>query len=326
MNSMNRTNFINNMTPFVYCDPQMGKLIKIADNIANSKANILITGESGTGKDLLAKYIHSKSLRKNKKLYSVNCAALPEGLLESELFGYEKGAFTDAVCSKPGKLELAEGSTFLFDEISEMSVNLQAKLLRVLQENEIERLGAKSSKKINVRFIAISNKNLKQMIENQTFRNDLYFRFNVINLHIPPLRTRLKDIVVLTDFFIQQSLKNNNLGENKKLSTLALQKMLQYQWPGNVRELQNVIERSVILSANTIINEKDIVLSEIDSLDNMNCLSYQPGTKLKDVEKKTILDTLFFANYNRTKTAEILGISIRTLRNKLNEYKLQGDL
>lgn len=298
-------------------DPRMKRILEVAESVAVSRASILITGESGTGKELLARFVHAKSPRAARRFVAVNCAAVPEGLLESELFGFEKGAFTGADQRKLGKFEQANDSTFLLDEISEMPLTLQAKMLRVLQEGEIERLGGHGPIKVNVRIIATSNRSMDKMVKAGEFREDLFYRLNVIPLQIPALRTRPLDIENLTQAFIELSTSENLKGE-RVLAPEALEKLKRYQWPGNVRELQNVIERSVLLSSQRLIQAEQILLPEGDPSERD--ISFTPGTTVNEAEKQLILKTLEFTGQNRTRAAEMLGISIRTLRNKLHEY------
>lgn len=299
-------------------DHKMRKVYEMAESVAVSRASVLITGESGTGKELLARFIHAKSPRAVKRFVALNCAAVPEGLLESELFGFEKGAFTGADQRKLGKFEQAHESTFLLDEISEMPLLLQAKLLRVLQEGEVERLGGQVPQKVNVRIIATTNRSLEAMVKSGEFREDLYYRLNVIPLQIPPLRVRPLDIENLSAHFVATSCAENGM-PGKVLSEQAKQKLKNYRWPGNVRELQNVIERSILLSQVQEIGEEHILLPEASEQEPMH--SFSPGMTVGEVERLLILKTLEFTSQNRTKAAEMLGISIRTLRNKLNEYK-----
>ena len=298
-------------------DSEMKRLVVMAENIAASRATVLITGESGTGKEVLAKFIHEKSPRSTKRLVAVNCAAIPSELLESELFGYEKGAFTGASTSKPGKFELANDSTFLLDEISELPMLLQAKLLRVIQEGEVERLGAKQPVRVNVRLIATSNRDLPQMIREGRFREDLYYRLNVVPLHVAPLRKRPKDIDLLARFFTEVSSHLNGKAP-KSLSEEALTKMKQWNWPGNVRELENVIERSVILSQAAILSGADILIAGFEAKVQDGDLT--AGLTIAEAERRLIMKTLEHTAQNRTQAARLLGISIRTLRNKLHEY------
>lgn len=298
-------------------DPKMRQILKMAENIALSRASVLISGESGTGKELLARFIHSKSSRALKKFHAINCAAVPEGLLESELFGYEKGAFTGADNKKPGRFEQAHDSTFLLDEISEMPLLLQAKLLRVLQEGEVERLGGTASVRVNVRVIATTNRNLQQMVSAGSFREDLYYRLNVIPIEIPPLRMRPKDIELLSRLFVDASCAENSIA-SKQLCDSALAKLLSWSWPGNVRELQNVLERSALLCTEQNMQSEHILINNYVAPSEP---ALGPGMTVGEAEKLLIMKTLEFTEQNRTKAAQMLGISIRTLRNKLNEYK-----
>ena len=301
-------------------DPRVSQILAIAENIASSKATVLLQGESGTGKELMARFIHARSSRASNVFYAVNCAALPEGLLESELFGHEKGAFTGAVERKIGKFELADRSTFLLDEISEMPLPLQAKLLRVLQEGEVERLGGRQPIKINVRSIATTNRDLREMVREGGFREDLYYRLNVIPLKIPALRYRPKDIEQLSQHFVDQSCVENGL-PSKRLTVEAMQTLLEYPWPGNVRELKNSIERSVLLCQGLSLRPQDLLLNDLGEYGNLTLDQLKPGMTVAEAEKRLIIKTLEHTKQNRTHAARMLGISIRTLRNKINEYK-----
>ncbi len=310
-------------------DPVLNSVMITATNVAASKATVLISGESGTGKELLSKYIHQKSNRSANRFVAINCAALPDGLLESELFGYERGAFTGAVAQKIGKFEVASGSTILLDEISEMSLPLQAKLLRVLQEEEVDRLGGRCPIKVNLRVIATTNRDLKAMVLEQRFREDLYYRLNVIPLHIPPLRERPDDIVILANNFAQVAAIMNQRTPSS-LSERALNKIQRWSWPGNVRELENVIERAVLLSKSNEITAEDIFIDERKGDVPSNPLNLRDrafpvhGITIAEMEKQLIFKTLEETKQNRTRAAKILGISIRTLRNKLHEYGAMG--
>jgi len=313
-------------------DAEMKRLLKLAENVASSRATVLICGESGTGKEVIARFIHARSSRASRRFVAVNCAAIPSDLLESELFGHERGAFTGATQAKPGKFELANESTFLLDEISEMPLLLQAKLLRVIQEGEIERLGAKIPLKINVRLIATTNRDLQQMVYEGKFREDLFYRLNVIPLRVPPLRARPDDIELLARFFVEVSVHLNGKTP-KQLATCALQKLLGWRWPGNVRELENVIERSVLISSGEAIAADDIALAGFDEAvpstspdhgSEKGGLILKPGMTVFEAERCLILKTLEHTRQNRTQAAVLLGISIRTLRNKLHEYNGTG--
>ncbi len=304
-------------------DAEFKRIIQIAANVATSKATILIHGESGTGKELLARFIHEKSSRHGKRLIAINCAAVPEGLLESELFGYERGAFTGAMGLKIGKMELATNSTILLDEISEMPLMLQAKLLRVLQEEEVDRLGARMPTKVDIRVIATTNRDLRQMVNDGKFREDLYYRLNVIPLTIPALRMRPYDVQLLAEHFLKVSaiLNNRNI---EKFSFGALLKLQNWNWPGNVRELENVVERAVLMASSSEVQGEDVLIENISTFAmpakfDMGALA--SGMTLAEMEKQLILKTLETTGQNRTRAAEILGISIRTLRNKLAEYR-----
>ena len=298
-------------------DPEMQRVLLLAENVAASRATVLICGESGTGKEMLARFIHAKSPRAAKRLVAVNCAAIPSELLESELFGYEKGAFTGAHQQKLGKFELATESTFLLDEISELPLLLQAKLLRVIQEGEVERLGGRAPQKVNVRIIATANRDLKALVKTGSFREDLYYRLNVIPLHVPPLRQRPRDVEMLARFFLQVS-SHMNARTSRELSESAVIKLKQWSWPGNVRELENVIERAVLLSNQTLIEDNEIYIGDFKPTEISDRLG--PGMTVFQVERELILQTLEHTKQNRTHAAKMLGISIRTLRNKLHEY------
>lgn len=299
-------------------DSKMKEVLRIAENVAPSRATILIQGESGTGKELLAQYIHTKSHRASKTFVALNCAAVPDGLLESELFGFEKGSFTGADNRKIGKFELAHMSTLMLDEISELPLNLQSKILRVLQEGEIERVGGVKPIKIDVRIIAASNKKLSDLVSQGKFREDLFYRLNVIPVEIPPLRLRRSDINLLSELFVGYSCSENGIAI-KKFTALALAKLTSWKWPGNVRELQNVIERAVLLTAGSEISDIDLVISNFEEGSSSNEIS--AGMTVQEAEKLLILKTLEFTSQNRTQAAHMLGISIRTLRNKLSEYR-----
>ncbi len=323
---------------FLFRDPAMERVVKMADQIAGSDASILITGESGTGKEVIAKYVHSRSKRANKPFISVNCAAIPEALLESELFGHEKGAFTGAIARRIGKFEEASGGTLLLDEISEMDVRLQSKLLRAIQERVIDRVGGGKPVPVDIRILATSNRNLADAVREGSFREDLLFRLNVVNLKLPALRDRPGDIAALSEHFVVKYAKANGLPP-RELSPEARAALLKAPWPGNVRELENTLHRAVLLSSGDIIGPDAIVLPDGMGLNEAaatSSLSAQlaqtaqtmsaalVGRTVADVERDLILDTLDHTLGNRTHAANILGISIRTLRNKLNQYADEG--
>jgi DNA-binding NtrC family response regulator len=291
---------------------RMRTIVSTAENLAASDITVLIHGESGTGKELLARRIHGLSKRKNKPLVAVNCAAIPDNLLESELFGHEKGSFTGATEKKIGKFELAQGGTILLDEIGEMSMMLQSKLLRVLQEKEIDRVGGKEPISVDVRVIATTNKDLTRECTEGRFREDLYYRLNVFPVKVPPLRERPEDIPVLTMHFVEKfsACSGKTI---KGLSEESLDFLIKRQWRGNVRELENIIQRAVFLCKGDFISMDDLLLEDIVDRSGAN-------GNLRDMEKDLILQTLKDVDGNKTQAAKILGISVRTIRNKLNAY------
>jgi two-component system response regulator FlrC len=302
----------------VFSSEKMKRLVKLAEDIARSDTTVLIYGESGTGKELLARHIHSASPRREKPFVAVNCAAIPDTLMESELFGFEKGAFTGATEKKIGKFELANGGTILLDEIGEMSMALQAKLLRVLQEKEIDRVGAKQPVPVDIRVIATTNRDLyKESLEGK-FREDLYYRLSVFPLHIPPLRERTEDIPVLAEHFLKKF--SSEIGKNVSgFTEEAMEFLMRRHWRGNIRELENTIHRAVHLAKTDVIEVDDFMLyEEVSSPDAM------PHGSIKDMERNLILKTLREVNGNKTKAAKMLGVSVRTIRNKLNEYGMNG--
>ncbi len=303
-------------------DPATKKLLNLVRKVAPSRATLLIQGESGTGKELIARQIHALSRRRDMPFVAVNCAALPQHLLESELFGHEKGAFTGAVNRKLGKFELAHRGTLLLDEISEMDLGLQAKLLRVLQESELDRVGGRLPVAIDTRVLATTNRNLEEMVSESTFRQDLYYRLDVVRLVLPPLRERCGDILPLASYFLKKSSNCNNLSQ-KKLSPAAEDVLLGHHWPGNVRELENTVERAVLLAEEEIIHPEDLFPGEKHATSNLACREAH-DLSLKKMEKRMIHAALDRHGGNRTHAAKVLGISVRTLRNKLNEYK-RGD-
>lgn len=308
----------------IYGDKKTEAVLKMAKQIAPSEASVLITGSSGTGKEIFSRFIHDNSKRASQRFVAVNCAAIPEALLESELFGYEKGAFTGAVARRIGKFEEASNGTLLLDEISEMNIALQAKLLRAIQEKEIDRLGGKAPVKVDTRIIATSNRNLEQCVADGTFRQDLYYRLNVINLNIPDLKDRPGDIIVLAKHFIKKYSELNEL-PMKDLSKEAENLLLAYTWPGNVRELENTMHRAVLLSAGDEIDADAVMLKDKVSVTEKPAEQLSGvGQTVASMERKLILDTMESTAWNRSTAATILGISIRTLRNKLKQYQDEG--
>ena len=328
-------------------DPAMKSVLNMADRVAPSDATILITGESGTGKEVMSRYIHQKSKRAGGPFISLNCAAIPENLLESELFGHEKGAFTGAVARRVGKFEEANGGTLLLDEVSEMHPSLQAKLLRAIQERVIDRIGGKGPVKVDIRLIATSNRDLESYVKEGNFREDLYHRLNVINLALPPLRDRPSDIVSLAEMFAEKYGEQNDLPK-KKISAAAAARLKAHDWPGNIRELENTMHRAVLMSQENEIEAAAILISgqkqpapEQNVVQTAQAVAQTAekaagnpqeeasaplplvGRTVADVERELILSTLDHCLGNRTHAANILGISIRTLRNKLKEYGAQ---
>lgn len=343
----------------IYNSPQMQQVVSMAEKIAPSDASVLITGESGTGKEVMARHVHRKSNRKTGNFISVNCAAIPENLLESELFGHEKGAFTGAVTRRVGKFEEANNGTLLLDEISEMDARLQAKLLRAIQEREIDRVGGNKPVKINIRILATSNRDLQKEVAKGTFREDLFFRLNVISLPLPPLRDRAGEIKPLAEMFIQKYSKANGMPP-RPLADAALEKLEAHSWPGNVRELENICHRAVLMASGNKIDTDAIILPSITGVSSPRPAAAQPepqttapqqpaaetsaasasqeeasnsgakeqknliGRTVASVERELILETLDHCLGNRTHAANILGISIRTLRNKIKLYGENG--
>ena len=312
----------------IYGDKKTEAVLKMAKQIAPSEANVLLTGASGTGKEIFSRFIHDNSKRANKKFVAVNCAAIPETLLESELFGYEKGAFTGAVSRRIGKFEEASDGTLLLDEISEMDISIQAKLLRAIQEKEIDRIGGRAPIKVNTRIIATSNRNLDEAVKNGTFRQDLYYRLNVVNINLPSLKDRPDDIIVLAKHFVKKYSELNEL-PLKVISKAAEDKLMSYLWPGNVRELENTVHRAVLLSTQEEIEADAVILDDADSIISRTAApgpsaTAPQGTTLAGMERNLIIDTLKHTMGNRTVAAQILGISIRTLRNKLKQYEAEG--
>ena len=328
---------------------EMLNLLDVTKNVSKSKATVLIQSESGTGKELLAHYIHDHSERAGKPFVAVNCAALPDTLLESELFGYKKGAFTGANQDHRGKFEQAHTGTILLDEISEMALPLQAKLLRVLQEHEIDKVGGKEPIQVDVRVVATTNRGMLEMVESGKFREDLYFRLNVIPLALPALRERMDDLPVLVEHFLDKHSRLNNR-ERPTVSPETMAILRDYRWRGNVRELENVVERALLLCDGKEIKPHNLLMHSQMGKQSINqdlarattsqptsesaeeipeskdsALGIEVGMSMKEAEKKLIFETLRETGGNRTKAAKILGISIRTLRNKLNEYRAEGE-
>jgi DNA-binding NtrC family response regulator len=321
----------------IYRDDATARVVKLAQQVAASEASVLITGESGTGKEVLARYVHARSGRARKPLICVNCAAIPETLLESELFGHEKGSFTGAVARRIGKFEEATGGTLLLDEISEIDVRLQAKLLRAIQERIIDRVGGTRPVPIDIRIIATSNRNLAEAVREGTFREDLLFRLNVVNLKIPPLRERPADVLELADYFVKKYTAANGVPA-RTLSQEARRTLTLNYWPGNVRELENTMHRAVLMASGEDIGPEAILTPDGVRLDQQRSAPAVAhaafaaeqvsrglvGRTVAEVERDLILETLKHCLGNRTHAANVLGISIRTLRNKLNEYSADG--
>ena len=297
----------------------MKKILKDVEKIAQSNASVFISGESGTGKEVIAQEIHNLSQRNQSPFIKVNCAALSETLIESEFFGHEKGAFTGAMGKRLGRFELANQGSLLLDEITEIPLSLQPKLLRAIQEQEFERVGGTRTIHVDIRFIATSNRDLKQAIGENRFREDLFYRLNVLPIRIPPLRERKEEILPLSRYFLNRFCRENHK-KQKRLSKKAEEKLLQYDWPGNIRELGNILERSVVLSSTETVEAEDLHLEQKKETAIQEAVSFKETT-LDDLEKKLILQTLENHNQNRTKSAQILGISVRTLRNKLKLYR-----
>ncbi|RLG10629.1 sigma-54-dependent Fis family transcriptional regulator [Candidatus Pacearchaeota archaeon] len=319
---------------------QMKKIYELAKKVAPSSSTVLILGESGTGKEVLAKYIHFCSKRKGP-FVTINCAAIPEELLEAELFGYEKGAFTGAIKSKPGKFEIANKGTLFLDEIGDLSLKLQAKLLRVIQEKQVERLGSDHSIKVDVRILAATNKDLEKEVQEGRFREDLFFRLNVIPIKLPPLRERKEDIPLLIQFFLKRICEREGI-EEKKFTSQAIKALLNYPWPGNIRELENFIERVVILSENNIIGIEDLSLSTLSSklqiresltedkdmlikylsLPQISENGIELNKLLKEIEVYYLKKALEISKGVKTKAAKLLGLNRTTFIEKLKKYNL----
>ncbi|MHC6645871.1 sigma-54-dependent transcriptional regulator [Alteromonas sp. HB246098] len=317
---------IESRTPIV-ADPSSLKLLELSRKVAKSEATVMVMGPSGSGKEVLSRYIHDQSPRSEAPFVAINCAAIPENMLEATLFGYEKGAFTGAIQACPGKFEQAQDGTLLLDEITEMDLALQAKLLRVLQEREVERLGGRKTVKLNVRVIATSNRDLRKAVDAGEFREDLYYRLNVFPIEWRPLSERPGDIVPLAEHLVQRHASSQGLG-TIRLSAAARNKLSQYSWPGNVRELENVVQRALILCENNEIDASDLMIDEDMSapleVTQEQVEDNKLGSELRYQEHQIILDTLVSCNGKRKDVAEKLGISPRTLRYKLARMREDG--
>lgn len=289
-------------------------VLDLVQRVVDTDVSVLITGESGTGKELIARAVHEQGARREKPFMAINCSAIPEQLLESELFGYRRGAFTGATADKKGLIEYAEGGTLFLDEVADLPPSLQAKLLRVLQEREIRRLGSAENIRVDVRLVSATNKNLSEEIKKGKFREDLYFRLNILEIHLPPLRDRTEDIPVLANFFMKKS--NETHGRNvRNISGSAMARLLSHPWYGNVRELQNVMERAVVLSRNTELADEDLKLQQYSEEELL-----QSGQTLEEFERKLVEKTLAETGGNRTRAAEKLGVSLRWLQYRIKEW------
>lgn len=303
--------------------PAMKQILYEVSQVAKSNASVFIHGESGTGKEVVAHAIHHSSLRANQPFIKVNCAAVAETLIESEFFGHEKGAFTGATARRLGRFELANRGTLLLDEITEIPLGLQAKLLRAIQEQEFERVGGNKPVKVDVRLISTSNRDVKAAIAQKVLREDLYYRLNVIPIFLPPLRERKDDIIPLAEHFLEKMSQENHR-ERKTLSQAARKKLLAYDWPGNIRELANIIERAVVMDSGAEVKAEHLFIEDKNDvdLDERGKFVLRPGVTLQELEKQLIIETLGAQQNDRAKAAELLGISQRTLRSKINEYKI----
>ncbi len=300
----------------------MTQVFELVQSVADARSTVMVTGGSGTGKELVARALHYASNRSEGPFVKLNCAALPENLVESELFGYEKGAFTDAKKTHRGRFELADGGTLLLDEISEMPLNLQSKLLRVIQEREFERVGSATTIKVDVRLVATSNRNLKEYIAAGRFREDLFYRLNVIPIALPPLDERKEDIPLLVDHFITKY-NDQNTRSVKGIDPSALKTLVKYHWPGNVRELENVIERAVVTTRENMLTDDDFPVELSMGRFGDDVPGLRVPMRLEEGNKYLILKTLEKFNGNKTRAAEALGITPRTIRNKLSEYSME---
>ncbi|HWO56811.1 MAG TPA: sigma-54 dependent transcriptional regulator [bacterium] len=303
--------------------PFIHRVLGTIDAVASTRATVLITGESGTGKELVARMIHFRGNRRTGPFRAINCAALPEHLFESELFGHEKGAFTGAIRQKPGLFELAHGGTLLLDEISEMPASLQAKLLRVLQEREVQRVGSLLPSPVDVHVIATTNRDLPREIGSGRFRKDLFYRLNVVPIHLPPLRERMEDIPSLARHFIEEACRETGRTP-VSICPEAMRLLQRYGWPGNVRELENVIARAVIVSDDDVVTVEDLPPELVHGEAPYPTPTVRSGRTIEEVVRELILVTLDAEGHNQTRTAHRLGISTRTLRNKLHEYGVKA--
>ncbi len=313
-------------TSIISHSAKMEEALSVASRAAESKATVLLTGENGTGKEVLAKAIHYASNRNNKPFIAVNIPALSENLIESELFGHEKGAFTGAEKLKLGRFEIADGGTIFLDEIGDMNPNLQVKLLRTLQEQSIERVGGTESININVRIIAATNQDLEKKIKEGSFREDLFYRLNIIRIIIPTLKERREDIIPLIEYFLKKFI-NENKKDRVEISKEALDKLLKYNYPGNVRELENIIERAVVLSRNNFITENDLSINVKGSINENEYRATENSSLVEQVEvleKRLIYDALKEANGNQTKAGKLLGLTERNLRYKMKKYDIKN--
>ena len=305
----------------ISADPQMLKILRTIEIVANAdnRASVLIQGESGTGKELIAKEIHERDRKRNGLFIAVNCAAMPESLLESELFGHEQGSFTGAIARRIGKFEVAHNGTLLLDEIAEMPSSLQVKLLRVLQEGEIDRIGSNETIKVDVRVIATTNRNIKEEVEEGKFRDDLFYRLYVVPIIIPPLRARRDDIPILVDHFLARFARETGK-ESLNVSQEAIDALRAYNWPGNVRELENLVKRAVMFSSSNVLSTSDFFSNSSPDHPLMEPPWSVAGTTLYEAEKYLIMNTLKQVNGNKTRAAKILDVTPRTIRNKLQQY------
>lgn len=318
-------NCVDNINKSLSSDSSsMRKVIDMIAHVADTKSTVMIYGETGTGKELAAHSLHYLSSRKDKPFIKVNCAAIPDSLLDSELFGYDKGAFTGAVVKKPGRFELANGGSIFLDEIGDVSASVQVKLLRVLQEREIEHLGGTKAIKIDVRIIAATNRNLEDLVKKKIFREDLYYRLNVVPINLPPLRERKEDIIKLVNSFLSKASVISGM-EKKQITKGVLNYLINYSWPGNIRELENIIERCVVITSNQIITEDDLPLY-ITNYNPSNAIEEQCDlldTVIDNAEKEVLIKALKQCNGNRTKASKLLGISRRSLHRKIIKYTIE---